>query len=138
MNITRTPDGGALVFELEGRLDTTTAPELQAVLIPAFGESKAITLDFSGIVYVSSAGLRVLLMAEKEAGAPASGAMASAKAAVNNNERNVLRGLLISFFILHISFSPIILFYCSIILLPRLIEQELCNIQAVNAVFAQS
>ena len=69
MNITKTPDGEKLVFALEGRLDTTTAPGLQDLLIPAFGESKAVILDFSEIAYVSSAGLRVLLMAEKEAAA---------------------------------------------------------------------
>ena len=72
MNIARMSDGGELVFGLEGRLDTTTAPELQEVLIPAFGEPRAVVLDFSEVEYVSSAGLRVLLMAEKEAGAKGS------------------------------------------------------------------
>ena len=67
MNITKAPDGKKLKLALEGRLDTTTAPELQDILIPAFAESNEIILDFSEIKYVSSAGLRVLLMAEKEA-----------------------------------------------------------------------
>ena len=67
MNITKTLDGAKLTLALVGRLDTTTAPDLQDTLIPAFAESKDITLDFSEIAYVSSAGLRVLLMAEKEA-----------------------------------------------------------------------
>ena len=67
MNITKTQENGKLALSLEGRLDTTTAPKLQDVLIPAFDESKEVTLDFSQLVYVSSAGLRVLLMGQKTA-----------------------------------------------------------------------
>ncbi len=67
MNIDRIQEGGKLILALEGRLDTTTAPQLQGVLIPAFGEAEEITLDFSELAYVSSAGLRVLLMGQKEA-----------------------------------------------------------------------
>ena len=54
-------------------MDTTTAPQLQDALIPAFDEATAsgkaaeITLDFAKLEYVSSAGLRVLLMGQKEA-----------------------------------------------------------------------
>lgn len=58
---------GAITFSIDGRLDTTSAPQLQDVLIPAFSEASSITLDFGGIAYVSSAGLRVLLMGEKTA-----------------------------------------------------------------------
>jgi len=54
-----------LTLALEGRLDTTTAPQLQDVLIPALDEAKEIELNFSQLTYVSSAGLRVLLMGEK-------------------------------------------------------------------------
>jgi anti-sigma B factor antagonist len=54
-------------FALEGRLDTTTALQLQDALIPAFDEAKEIVLDFKKLAYVSSAGLRVLLMGQKEA-----------------------------------------------------------------------
>ena len=67
MIISKIPENGKLTFALEGRLDTTTAPQLQDALIPAFDEVKEITLDFSNLVYVSSAGLRVLLMGQKEA-----------------------------------------------------------------------
>lgn len=66
MNITKT-NGDALTLALEGRLDTTTAPQLQDALIPAFDENKAVVLDFAGIEYVSSAGLRVLLLGAKSA-----------------------------------------------------------------------
>jgi anti-anti-sigma factor len=67
MTISKTQTDEKLTFTLEGRLDTTTAPKLQDALIPAFGEAKSIELDFSGLTYVSSAGLRVLLMGEKTA-----------------------------------------------------------------------
>ena len=67
MTINKTQDGGKLTLALEGKLDTTTAPKLQEVLIPAFDEVKEIRLDFSALAYVSSAGLRVLLMGEKTA-----------------------------------------------------------------------
>ena len=67
MLINKTADTGKLTFAIEGRLDTTTAPRLQEVLLPAFEETKEITLDFANLDYVSSAGLRVLLMGHKEA-----------------------------------------------------------------------
>jgi anti-anti-sigma factor len=67
MNITKTLENGTLNISLDGRLDSTTAPQLQDVLIPAFDEAKEIKLDFAKLAYVSSAGLRVLLMALKTA-----------------------------------------------------------------------
>ena len=73
MTIQKTQDGGKLTFALEGRLDTTTAPQLQNELIPTFDEAKDIVLDFSNLTYVSSAGLRVLLMGQKTAKAKGAG-----------------------------------------------------------------
>ena len=67
MNITKTQNDGKTTFALSGRLDTTTAPKLQDALIPAFDGAKHIELDFTEIAYVSSAGLRVLLMGAKTA-----------------------------------------------------------------------
>lgn len=67
MTITKNNDDGNTVFLLEGRLDTTTAPQLQEILIPEFDNSKSIKLDFNSLAYVSSAGLRVLLMGQKAA-----------------------------------------------------------------------
>jgi anti-anti-sigma factor len=67
MTVTKERSGDNLVMLLEGRLDTTTAPELQTELIPEFDTAKHIRLDFKDLVYVSSAGLRVLLMGEKTA-----------------------------------------------------------------------
>ena len=67
MNINKTQNGDKITLSLSGRLDTTTAPQLQEVLIPAFDEAKHVEMDFAELEYVSSAGLRVLLMGEKTA-----------------------------------------------------------------------
>ena len=53
------------IVELVGRLDTTTAPSLEKMLNEDIGESKNLILDFKGLEYISSAGLRVLLSAQK-------------------------------------------------------------------------
>ena len=53
------------VVELVGRLDTTTAPSLEKTLNEDMGETKNLILDFKGLEYISSAGLRVLLSAQK-------------------------------------------------------------------------
>ncbi|MCL2086193.1 MAG: STAS domain-containing protein [Oscillospiraceae bacterium] len=67
MTISKIHSENKTIMALSGRLDTTTAPQLQEVLIPEFSKSKHIELDFSELSYVSSAGLRVLLMGEKAA-----------------------------------------------------------------------
>jgi len=67
MTIEKKKECGRLVISLNGRLDTTTAPQLQEELIPEFDVAKSILLDFAELVYVSSAGLRVLLLGEKTA-----------------------------------------------------------------------
>ena len=63
MQITKTLNGSALTISLEGRLDTTTAPELEKELKDSLDAATALTLDFSKLDYISSAGLRVLLSA---------------------------------------------------------------------------
>jgi anti-anti-sigma factor len=67
MIITKNQSEEKLVLSLEGRLDTVTAPDLQEQLIPEFDKTKHIQLDFKQLVYVSSAGLRVLLIGTKTA-----------------------------------------------------------------------
>lgn len=67
MEIKTTRSGDNTTLTLSGRLDTTTAPQLQEALIPEFDAAKVVTLDFTALAYVSSAGLRVLLMGEKTA-----------------------------------------------------------------------
>ena len=56
----------SLDVTLEGRLDTTTAPELESFLNENLAGAKALTIDCEKLAYVSSAGLRVLLSAQKK------------------------------------------------------------------------
>ena len=63
LNIQKTIEDGKGIFALEGRLDTVTAPKLEKELKDSFAELSELTLDFAGLEYISSAGLRVLLEA---------------------------------------------------------------------------
>ncbi len=65
MNITKTKTGSSLTIALEGRLDTTTAPELEKLLSGEIGGVEELVIDMSALDYLSSAGLRVLLGAQK-------------------------------------------------------------------------
>ena len=64
MKIRKEQNGGALDIAPEGRLDTTTAPELEAELKNLEGVTE-LKFDLAGLEYISSAGLRVLLSAQK-------------------------------------------------------------------------
>lgn len=66
MNITKKENGDALEVALQGRLDTMTAPQLEQELKSYLGGVKELTLDLEGLEYISSAGLRVLLSAQKQ------------------------------------------------------------------------
>jgi anti-sigma B factor antagonist len=65
MTINKTVNDGLLCLALTGRLDTITAPELDAELKASLEGVKELVLDFAGLEYISSAGLRVLLSAQK-------------------------------------------------------------------------
>ena len=65
LNIDKNIAGGEALFTLGGRLDTTTAPELEQE-IKALDGVETLTMDFAGLDYISSAGLRVLLSAQKQ------------------------------------------------------------------------
>lgn len=65
MNINKTIQGSTLHIALEGRLDTTTAPKLEEELKQSIGDNTELILDFTELEYLSSAGLRVLLAAQK-------------------------------------------------------------------------
>ena len=65
MTITKKQNGAALCVALEGRLDTITAPELDSELKASLDQITDLTLDFTKLDYISSAGLRVLLSTQK-------------------------------------------------------------------------
>ncbi|MBQ8094905.1 MAG: STAS domain-containing protein [Clostridia bacterium] len=65
MTINKTQNGADVTLNLEGRLDTTTSPELEAELKTVLEAAQTLTMDFSKLDYISSAGLRVLLAAHK-------------------------------------------------------------------------
>ena len=66
MTINRKKDGTVLTLAVEGRLDTITAPELEAALGEELDGVEELIFDFSALEYISSAGLRVLLSAQKQ------------------------------------------------------------------------
>ncbi|MBQ1244005.1 MAG: STAS domain-containing protein [Clostridia bacterium] len=66
MNINIEKENGITLMKIEGRLDTTTAPELEKAINNEGDALKSLTLDFKGVDYISSAGLRVLLSAQKK------------------------------------------------------------------------
>ena len=65
MNIVKTIEDGKAVFEIEGRLDTTTAPELEQELKDSLEGVTELVLDLGKLDYISSSGLRVLLTTRK-------------------------------------------------------------------------
>ena len=65
LNINKNLNGETLTVSLEGRLDTTTAPQLEESLEERMVGIKELILDFANLEYISSAGLRVLLSAQK-------------------------------------------------------------------------
>ena len=72
MNINIEKVDNSTVFKLEGRLDTVTAPELEQTINNEGAALENLVLDFDGISYISSAGLRVLLGAQKKMNAQGS------------------------------------------------------------------
>lgn len=65
MEIIKTQNGTDLTIAIEGRLDTMTAPQLEAEVKGSIDGIANLTLDFAKLEYVSSAGLRVILAAQK-------------------------------------------------------------------------
>ncbi len=65
LNIKSTVENGKAVLSAEGRLDTVTAPEMEKAIQELLPGLTELTLDFEKLDYISSAGLRVLLSAQK-------------------------------------------------------------------------
>mgnify|MGYP005802150331 FL=1 len=66
MNIVKTQENQSLTLQLEGRLDTTTAPALEQELKDSLNGITHLVLDMEQLAYLSSAGLRVILAAQKQ------------------------------------------------------------------------
>ena len=66
MKVTLDKNGSTLKVSVSGRLDTTTAPELEKALGSQLEGIESLTLDFGDLAYISSAGLRVLLALQKK------------------------------------------------------------------------
>ncbi len=66
MEILQNKNGNTLNITLQGRLDTTTAPQLEEVISTSLEGVTTLIFDFSSLDYISSAGLRVLLSAQKQ------------------------------------------------------------------------
>ena len=67
MTINKTQENGKTMLFLKGRLNTATMPQFQQALMQAFEEGREIVVDFNRLTYISSAGLRVLLLGQKMA-----------------------------------------------------------------------
>lgn len=65
MKIDTTIDGNQMTLALEGKLDTITSPDLEKIIQNDLEEITDLTLDLANLTYISSAGLRVCLAAQK-------------------------------------------------------------------------
>ncbi|MCR5596024.1 MAG: STAS domain-containing protein [Lachnospiraceae bacterium] len=65
LNISKDVNGSVLTVSLEGRLDTTTSPQLEEELKSSINDVTELCFDIKDLQYISSAGLRVLLSAQK-------------------------------------------------------------------------
>ena len=66
MNIDLIKNDGALYVTLDGRLDTTNAPKFEELLSENYADAQSLIINCEKLAYVSSAGLRVLLAAQKK------------------------------------------------------------------------
>ena len=82
MIINQKNEQGALYFAPMGRLDTTTASEFERELMASLDGITSLVLDFKGVEYVSSAGLRVILKAQKRMSADGNMKISGANAIV--------------------------------------------------------
>lgn len=67
MKLVESREGDIITIAIEGRVDTVTSPDLQNAILKAFQKSNKLILDFEKCEYISSAGLRALLIGQKTA-----------------------------------------------------------------------
>lgn len=65
MTITSNTNGAQCIIAVGGRIDTVTAPELEKEVLSVSADVTELVIDFEALDYISSAGLRVLLQAQK-------------------------------------------------------------------------
>ena len=65
MNITKTVNGNEAILKVEGWLDTQSAPELQTEIENLGAETESLVIDFSGLEYIASSGVRQVVAAYK-------------------------------------------------------------------------
>ena len=65
LHINKAKQNGVMIFELEGRLDTLSAPMLQDAVDEEIGDAAAVVFDFKKLEYLSSSGLRILLTTQQ-------------------------------------------------------------------------
>ena len=66
MDIIKSQKGKSVTFQVSGRLDTTTSPQLETAVNEVIEEVRDLILDFEKLEYISSAGLRLLLSTQKK------------------------------------------------------------------------
>lgn len=66
MDLIKTYNEKELTIEVGNKIDTTTAPDFQNEVMDEIGKFDSLTLDFKNLEYISSAGLRVLVLVQKE------------------------------------------------------------------------
>jgi anti-anti-sigma factor len=66
MNITKDYNENELTLSVEGRIDTITSKDLENEIDEEFGNFNSLTMDFTDLTYISSAGLRVLIVTHKK------------------------------------------------------------------------
>ena len=66
LNIEKTTNGKTIIMKISGRLDTTTAPQLEAAIDDCIADAGELIFDCSELAYISSAGLRVILKSQKQ------------------------------------------------------------------------
>ncbi len=67
MEITEKKNEGQIILSVSGQVDTVTSPELQKSILTSFQKVKDLVIDMAGVPYMSSAGLRALLIGQKTA-----------------------------------------------------------------------
>ena len=82
MTVTKKLEGTKLTATIEGRLDTNTTPEAEKKLAGSLDNATELILDFKQLDYISSAGLRLLLMLQKKMNAQGSMKILNANAIV--------------------------------------------------------